>query len=153
MLEADFKIVTRPNSSLPVSGQKKVFGLIALFTSTVAFGFSMAGAWLVMPFAGLELVALAVGFYYLNGCSEDYESITIVGNRLVVEKCTRKIVVRTEFNRYWVQVMVKVCPDGMQRLGIRSHGREVLFGRFMNDEQRFMLTRELKSMTGVSYQN
>lgn len=150
MLVSDFKMMTRPNCSLSVTGQKRVFALIALFTLTVAFGFSLIGAWMVMPFAGLELLALAAAFIYLNGSSDDYESITIKGDSLVVETCSRKRVERVEFNRYWVRVALKMFSGGLQRLSLSSHGREVEFGRYMDDEQRLALARELKSMTGAS---
>jgi len=151
MLVSDFKMMTRPNCSLSVEGQKRVFALIALFTLTVALGFGLIGAWMVMPFAGLELLALAAAFFYLNGSSDDYESITIDGDSLIVETCNRKRIERVEFNRYWVRVMLKVFSGGVQRLSLSSHGREVEFGRYMNDEQRLTLSQKLKSMTGASY--
>jgi uncharacterized membrane protein len=151
MPSAEFSVMTKPNCSMSVVEQRRGFAVIAGFALVVATGFSLAGAWLVMPFAGIELLALAAAFSYLNGCSEDYESISLSGDSLVLELRSRKQVERIEFNRYWVRVMLKVVPGGMQRLCLCSHGREVEFGRYMNDQQRLALAHELKRMTGSSY--
>ncbi len=151
MLGSEFKVITKPNCSLRVDEQKKVFAVIAGFALLVAFGFTVAGAWLVMPFAGLELAALAVAFYYVNGNAEDYESLQITGDRLVIETRKRKRIERVEFNRYWVRVVLQVLPGGIQQLLFCSTGKEVRFGSYLNDEQRQELARELKGITGLSY--
>ena len=46
-----------------------------------------------------------------------------------------------EFNPRWAQVVVS--GDG-SRLALRSHGRELAIGRYLNDEQRLKMARELK---------
>ncbi len=151
MLGSEFKVFTKPNCSLNVAEQKKVFAVIAGFALLVAFGFTVAGAWLVMPFAGLELAALAAAFYYVNGNADDYESLQISGDRLVIETRSRKRIERVEFNRYWVRVVLQVLPGGIQRLLLCSTGKEVGFGRYLSDEQRKALAKELKGITGLSY--
>ena len=154
MLVSDFKMMTRPNCALSIAEQKRVFIVIALFTLTVAGGFSMAGAWLVMPFAGFELLALAAALIYLNGNAENYESVTVSGDALVIERSIRKQVERFEFNRHWVRIVAKTFPESKQQLiSFSSHGREVEFGRYMSHEQRQALAHELKRMTGTSYRN
>lgn len=150
MRGADFSVVTKPNCSMSVAEQKRVFAVIAGFALMVASGFLLAGVWMVMPFAGIELLALAAAFGYLNGGAEDYESIALNGDKLVLEMRNRKQVERIEFNRYWVRVMLRVAPGGMRRLCLCSHGREVEFGRYLNDQQCLALAHELKRMTGLS---
>lgn len=151
MLGSELKIITRPNCSLTTGGQKKVFAVIAGFALLVAFGFTMAGAWLVMPFAGLELAVLAAAFHYVNGNASDYESLQVNGDRLVIETRNRKRIERVEFNRYWVRVVLQGLPGGVRQLLLRSTGREVRIGRFLSDEQKMELARELRSVTGLLY--
>jgi uncharacterized membrane protein len=44
------------------AGLAKVFAALAAIVLAIGAGFAMAGAWLVLPFAGLE-VALLIGAY------------------------------------------------------------------------------------------
>lgn len=111
----------------------------------VGLGFALAGAWMVLPFAGLEIAAIAYAFYYITLRSGDFESILIEGDRVVVEKHGYKKSVEVVFQRYWAQVNMREQLNGSNALFIGSHGKEVEFGRgFMTDEQRVELARELK---------
>jgi len=40
-----------------------VFALLAAVAIGIAIGFAAIGAWLVLPFAGLEALALAIAFF------------------------------------------------------------------------------------------
>lgn len=146
----DYRIVARPNSSLSPKGRVGVVLLIASFSLCVAVGFGLAGAWLVMPFAGLELLAVACAFYYVNCHAGDYESITIDGEQLAIEKCSYKKTSHVVFHRYWSHVLLRDLPSGDQCLLLRSHGKEVEFGRhFLNNDQRLALAQQLKKRVGV----
>jgi uncharacterized membrane protein len=127
-----------------------VVAITAAFSLLVGLGFSFAGAWLVLPFAGLEVLAIAYAFFYIHCHSGDYESITIEGDRLTIEKRDYKQDSRTVFNRYWAGVLVRVLPCGDHSLFLRSHGKEVEFGRhLMNDDQRLLVAEQLKKRVGV----
>ncbi len=147
----DYQVVAKPNCSLSSTGRIKAVALIAVIPSLVAIGFGLAGAWLVFPFAGLELLAVASAFYYINCHAGDYESITIDGDRLAIEKRNYKSTSQVVFHRYWARVVLRGAPGGEQRLWLRSHGREVEVGRYMNNEQRLALAHQLQSRTGAIY--
>lgn len=151
MLGSEFNLVTKPNRALRANEQVRVFTVMAGFALLVALGFGLAGAWMVMPFAWLELTALAAALYYVNGSADDYEALQVSGDCLVVETCSRKKVERVEFNRHWVRVVLRVLPGGNQQLRFCSSGKEVGFGRYLSDEEQRVLARELKDVTGLSY--
>lgn len=145
-----FTIVTRPNSSLTNRGRVQVVLGIASFSLLVALGFGLAGAWLVLPFAGLELLALAYAFYYIGCHADDYESITIDGDILAVEQRFYKHTSQIVFQRYWARVFLQELPSGEQSLLLRSHGREVEFGRrYMSNAERIALAKQLKKHVGA----
>jgi uncharacterized membrane protein len=50
------------NCSISPQGLACVFGLLALATVAIGAAFAAFGAWLVLPFAGLEALALAAAF-------------------------------------------------------------------------------------------
>ena len=148
----EYEITDRPNCSLPASGMVRLIAAIATISLVIAFAFCLAGAWMVLPFAGLELLALAYAFYLMHCHAEDYENITITGDRLAVEKRDVHHVSEAEFHRYWVRVVLRNSPEGEQRLWLRSHGREVEVGRYRTAAQRLALAQQLQERTGAFYQ-
>ncbi len=147
---ADFEIIARPNSSLTAKGRVYAVMIMAAISLVVAVGFSLIGAWFVLPFAGLELVGVGYAFYYIHCHSQDYESIVILGDQISVEKKSYKAVSRMVFNRYWAKVLLRNAPSGDQMLSLRSHGKEIEFGRcYMTNDQRLELAKQLKERVGV----
>jgi len=141
----DNKIIVKPNNSLSHEGFMMLFASVLTITLVVAMGVAFAGAWYVLPFAGLEVLAFGFAFYYISLHYDDYESITLEGDDLVLEKCARKQVERIRFQRYWVRLSMRPLENGQQGLFVGSHGKEVEIGRgFINDEQRLVLLSELK---------
>jgi uncharacterized membrane protein len=146
----DYKIVARPNNSLSPENSLKLMVVLAIIAFVVALGFTHMGAWLVLPFAGLELAAFAYAFYYIYLHSNDYESIAIEDDKIIVEKRNFKETSITEFQRYWTQVHVRDVTNNKSLaskngLFISSRGKEIEFGKyFIDDEQRVTLARELK---------
>jgi len=144
------KIIARPNNSLSVDDSVKLLAALAGIALVVALGFLHIGAWLVLPFAGLEIMAFAYAFHTVYLHADDFESITIENDRVVVEKRNVKEITTTVFQRYWAQVNVRDVAmikgsNGKSGLFISSHGNEVEFGRnFINDEQRSQLARDLR---------
>lgn len=149
VIDLGYKIIARPNNSLSLDGGIKLLAAMALVTVIIALGFAHIGAWMVLPFAGLELVAFACAFYYVYLHAGDYESIAIEQDKVIVEMRSYKKYSITVFQRYWTQVNVRDVLNsqstGKNALFIGSHGKEIEFGkRLIDDEQRVALARELK---------
>jgi hypothetical protein len=74
----------------------------------------------------------------------------IEGDQISVEKKSYKAVSKMVFNRYWVKVLLRLTPNGDQMLSLRSHGKEIDFGRsYMTNDQRLELAKQLKERVGV----
>jgi len=151
MVANNYKITSKPNCSTTSLGRIRLFLLLAVIPVSVGIGFSLAGMWPVFPFIGLELFALAYAFYYVNCHANDYESITIDNDRLVVEKRNYKQTSQFVLNTYWAQVALSDTPNGDLQLYLRSHGKEVEIGNYMNNEQRAALAQQLQKRIGATY--
>ena len=147
----DYRFVAKPNCSLSRSGRVCVVAVLAFFSLTVAAGFSLAGAWLVFPFAGLELMAVGYAFYHIGRHADDYESISIQGDELAIEVRDDSKVSRSVFHCYWARVELREGPGNTRHLWLCSHGKEIEVGRFMSDQQRSELAGQLKKRTGAVY--
>jgi len=143
-------IVAKPNNALSPRGLAWLFIGIAAITSIVSFAVSLSGAWLVLPFAGFEIMAFAVALHHVYLHYGDFESVSLVGNEVVVEKHSYKNSQKFTFQRYWARVTLRDSQDGMCNIFIGSHGKEVEFGsRFMDTNQRILVAKRLKQQLNI----
>ncbi len=59
-------IVAKPNQSATWRTNLWVLGMIAVPSLGAAIGFTLLGAWPILPFAGAELLALGFALYYVS---------------------------------------------------------------------------------------
>lgn len=144
-----FKVTFKPNSALSAIGKQKVVLLLTVIPCVIGIAFCFLGAWLVLPFVGLEIAALAYAFYYINQHETDYESISINGDNLLVERCVGENVSRQIINPYWVKVIQHELSNGELRLYLQSHGKELEIGHYLTRKQRELLASQLKQRTGI----
>jgi uncharacterized membrane protein len=88
------------------------------------------------------MAVLYAAFRYVDLHAADYECLEINGDRVRIEIREGKAVRRVELNRHWAQV-VRRDASGRPRLALRSHGREVEFGRHLTNAERERVAREL----------
>lgn len=128
MSGTEFDWSARPNRSLTLRGRKLwllLVGLHALVVCAFALAF---GAWLVLPFAGLEVFCLALAFWWVGRADEDVEEFSVRGRTFVWRKQRGECVEILSGNLDWAQVSWTRCESGM-RLQIRYAGRAVVLGR------------------------
>jgi uncharacterized membrane protein len=143
-------IVAKPNNALSPRGLALLFIAIAAITALVSLGVSLSGAWLVLPFAGVEIMAFAFVLHHVYLHYGDFESVSLVGNEVVVEKHNYKNSQKFTFQRYWARVTLRNSQDGMCSIFIGSHGKEVEFGsRFMDTNQRILVAKRLKQQLNI----
>jgi uncharacterized membrane protein len=146
----EYSCTTRFNRSLSPAGRLLFLALIFSNIAIVAAGSALMGAWLVLPFAGLEIIALAVAFYLLARRDGDYEQLTIAGQSVRFEACNQGVQVCFECNRTWAQLVRRLERNGqICQLALRSHGRQVSIGQLMSDEQRLAWSRELATQLKI----
>jgi len=141
---AGFTYFRRRAGSLELRTFALVFGSLGLLSLVIAGGFAAAGAWLIIPFAGLEVAALMTAAAVFLRRAGDFERVAVCGDRVLVEFRERGLAEQFEFHRGWARVVTG--KSGMPAL--RSHGRTVEIGRYCGEEGRQHLARELHSRLG-----
>ncbi|VBI30067.1 integral membrane protein-like protein [Burkholderia pseudomallei] len=82
---------------------------VAFYVSLAAFSLLIAvlllwrGAWLVLPFTGIELLAVGVAFAIYARHAVDYERIRLFPHRLVIERMSAERLTQIELNPRWVR--------------------------------------------------
>lgn len=145
---APVSLVARRNNSLSSSGRFHVLVFVFTVSVGIAVAFAALGAWPILPFAGLEMLALLLAFRDIDRRAHDYERIAITDDRVRVEWCETGALRKRELSRYWAQVVA--TRDG-RHLALRSHGRELAVGRHRSDAQRLELARDLARELGRGY--
>lgn len=139
-----FSLFSRRMNSLGVRGFGVVVISLAVISLTVAVVFSALGAWMILPFAGLETLALYWTYRWVRRHAEDSESLSIREDVVILAVNDAARTRHYEFNRAWATLIVRQHPRDL-RLVLRSHGREVEVGRYLDDGGRQRLARELKA--------
>lgn len=132
---AEFAITSRRNCSATPRQVLLVLAATALVNLVIGVAFAVVGLWPVLPFAGLEVAALAVAFYLCGRHATDYERITIAPGRLVLEVSESDCVRTHEFNPSWVRLVASRAAGDL-RLALRSHGKEIEIGRHLDADGR-----------------
>lgn len=140
---AEFDYTARPNCSLDRRGKLWLFLAAAVVCSAISLAFAAFGAWMVLPFAGIELAVLAWALRFLDRHAGDYERVVLSGDTLRIETCLAGMPAQHEFHRYWAQIRVLTEGSGA-RVFVRSHGREIELGRFQSSEQKRALAQALR---------
>ena len=146
-------IVLKPNGSLSRRQAWLLLGVCGLLMGLVAGFCAALGAWLVLPFSGLEWILLAFCLHLSIRQSQEREVITITGDLVRVEKGRDSPFETYKFQRAWVMLDWVQSPirGRPSRVTLRLHGKEVELGRFLVESERQDLARELKFLLSSGY--
>ena len=138
------RILIRPNRSLSPWGMAVLFAWMAAIALIIGIGFSLAGAWLVLPFAGLEMAVVATALYWLFRHADDHELIVINSDSVTVIRRRGGREWRDDFQRYWLKATLQRHRTWHpSRLVLGSHGRFVVIGAEISEEERRALEARL----------
>jgi uncharacterized membrane protein len=118
---------------------------VAAFSLSVAVALGAAGAWWVMPFSGLEWLAVAAAFSVLYRHRGDREAVVLTATRVRVVCVRAGRASCAEFARGWTRVNLERDGGGYypSRLLIGSHGHFVEVGVGLRERWRERVARTL----------
>lgn len=114
-----------------------MFAALAALVLAIGAGFAAAGAWLVLPFAGLEVLLLGAAFVLHARHAADYERIELQSGRLEVE-----VTEADRVARYQLQNARVSMEEG--RVVLRDAKEAIEIGRHIGAEARAELVAELE---------
>ena len=112
----------------------------------VAIYFLLIGAWFIIIFTCIEILALTVALYVYTKHALDYEKITVLDKRLVVEKSWGGKVTVDEFNTIWTKLERK--DDSRGELVLKNSGQELSIGYFVRSHEQLQFEKELSRYLG-----
>ena len=130
------------NCSLSPGQLAAIFGSLAGVSLAIAAGFASQGAWLVLPFACTEVLALGVAFVVYARHATDYERIVLCRDCLLVETCQGARVRSERCAPAWTRV--EYGGTRRELVGLVASGRRIDVGRFVPESERRDLARQLR---------
>ena len=132
-----FRAVLTAHRSLKPRGFVLLMSALCVINLVVGVGFWMLGAWPVVAFCGLDVALIYLAFKMNYRSGHRYETVDLTPERLVVTQVEPSGRRRAfEFNPYWTRVQLHEHHDGRTVLQLAHHDQRLVFGRFMNDDER-----------------
>jgi len=144
-LSAPTQFIVRRNQSLSWRGNKLFIYFMAAISFGIAGIFALQGLWLILPFAGVEILALTLGLYFCSLRCRDQEVVTIEDDLVIVEKGRQKPIGVWQFERAWINLELIKSPLQCHpsKLLIRSNSKETEIGRYLTNDERKNLSDSL----------
>jgi uncharacterized membrane protein len=136
-------IATRQNRSLSKHGRRLWLLLIATSVAVIAGGAAMVGAWLILPFAGLEVFLVWLAFYFVGQHEMDYESLVVTKNEFRWECRAGRKLNKLEGSRHWATVSRTWETFEAETIHLLYAGNKVSVGRLMSAAERRVLGEQM----------
>lgn len=120
---------------------------LAILSLGIAIVFAIQGLWIILPFAGAEILALAGAHYWISVKTRECEVISIDENCVRIESGRDRAIKSHELQTAWTSVMLypPAPPTQHGRLVMRSKGKEYEVGAFLNEDERKSLASSIRT--------
>ena len=134
-----FYIELRPNKSSSLRQNVLFFGMLSLICITFGVGFFIVGAPLILPFAGLEILALITIIKLNRDWSNQLQILAIDKLHVKITNNKRKKVYDRFLSKFLIQE-----KNGAKVILLQSHKEQIKIGRFLTADEKDELIAILK---------
>ena len=143
---SNYLITLSPNSSLTGIYRIIFLASISFICVGIATVFYFFGAYLILPFAGIEIAILLIAFYISFKWSSRKELIYISQEVVKIEKGIHKAEYLWEEFRTFTSFQIAKDANKSLRLSFRSKGDDVIVGNFLNEDDKNILINEIRNI-------
>ena len=134
-----FYIEMRPNKSSSLRQNVLFFGMLSLICITFGVGFFIVGAPLILPFAGLEILALITIIKLNRDWSNQLQILAIDKLHVKITNNKRKKIYDRFLSKFLIQE-----KNGAKVILLQSHKEQIEIGRFLTADEKDELIAILK---------
>jgi uncharacterized membrane protein len=135
--------LSKRNCSLAPRQLALIFASLATVSLGIAVAFAAAGAWMVLPFAGIEVLALGTAFVVYARHAADYERIVLSRDCLLVETSRAERLSQETCAPAWIRVEYNGARQEL--IGLVTSGQRIEVGRFVPESERTDLAMQLRA--------
>jgi uncharacterized membrane protein len=140
-----FSALLTPHRSLNRTGFLVLMGFLSAVSFAAGVAFLLMGAWPVLGFFGLDVLAMYWAFRINFRDAKASEQITVTPSELRVRRVShRGHVVEWVLNPLWVQLDQKTHAEfGIEKLYLVSKGRRVSIASFLGPDEKSSFAKVL----------
>ncbi len=144
--QSDEIIVAEPNRSATWETNKLVLIAMCCLSGVIAGGFALIGAWPILPFAGLEMLALGSALYYVCWKLRYRHVVTLEEKSVLIQKGHYHPRHQWRFDRdsTTIQVTNQPHPWDAPQISLCSRGEQVSLGEFLSKDDANELLQLLR---------
>lgn len=144
------QVVIGPNASMSARMAAVFMASMASVSLSIAGLFALQGYWPVLPFAGLELAALAAALW-VSLKRNAYREVIVFRDELMGVRCGligEGATLSVEWPRSSTRVLVECGPhrNDPTRLVLDNLGRQLILAKCLTDEDRDRLATRLREL-------
>jgi uncharacterized membrane protein len=140
-----FSALLTPHRSLNRTGVLVVMAFVSVISFAAGLAFLLMGAWPVLGFFGLDLLAIYWAFRVNFRRAKASEEILVTGSELRVRRVShRGHVVEFVLNPLWVQLDRQIHAEfGIEKLYLVSRGRRIAVASFLGPDEKASFAKAL----------
>jgi uncharacterized membrane protein len=140
-----FRALLTPHRSLNRTGFLLVMAFLTAVSFSAGVAFLLMGAWPVLGFFGLDVLAIYWAFKINFRRARACEQISVTPSELRLRRVShRGNVVEWVFNPLWVRLDQETHEEfGVERLYLSSKGNRLSIGSFLSPEEKASFSRAL----------
>lgn len=142
------QIILRPNRSWSWRANLMFLAVLTAVAVLIGTVFLLQGLWLILPFGLIEVSLVGLALYVCARRTHRQEVLTFSEDELLIERGSNRPESRHVFKRLFARIFVRRPrhPWYPTRIAVRSHGREIEVGAFLNPEDKNRFISELRRM-------
>ena len=145
-----YQVVLTPNQSAPWAEVKMVCLLLAFFTAIIAGGWAFVGVWIILPFAGLELLLVSALMYQICKQGRLIQVVNLHADNIEVTTGYRKPEKQWTLTKSdtFLYCQSTKHPDDSPNVYLKNSDYCIQIGSFLNKNDTEQMLNSLES-TGL----
>lgn len=141
-------IILRPNNSSSWQFNLKIVASLTIIVFFISTYFALQGLWLIFLFSAFFIGVLFISLYLRLRANFNTEVITFDENTVIIERGYFHAEHTWKYHRLWAKIFVKkpTIRGYPKQIFIRSHGKEMELGSFLNKKDKEILIKDLKDI-------
>ena len=140
-----FDATLQPPRSLGVKGFRILMGFITFVSIGTGLAFYLIGAWPILGFYGLDVLAIYIAFKWSYRSGRLYETVRLTAKDLEIQRIHPGGRWETwNFQPYWVRMNIDQSREDDPKVGLTERGVSVALGAFLSKDERLDFARALQ---------
>lgn len=144
-------IVLSPNMSVRWRDNVRFLYVVCGIAMCIGISFALSGMWMVLPFTGLEVIALIAVVYCVAHKCHRIEVIRVADGCVCVEQGYKQPQSSWSSDLFWTRLIVlpQERPWHPLRIFLRGRDNQIEVGAFLNDDDKRILIKQLRQFVTV----